>query len=516
MVFDMKAFLLALPMALLISCCHRLPTDYPRKDSTALQNTSGTRLANSFAADFKSHAQVSAFYPLMEGKDALIARIATIRAADKTLDVQYYIWHDDLTGNILLHELMQAADRGVRVRLLLDDLNEAKLNETLTILDSHPNIEVRMSNPLMNRTLRFLDLWRFTQIQRRMHNKALIADNVVAIVGGRNVGDEYFSASKEMNFGDFDVWSAGPVTAEISKEFDLYWNNKIAVPVNILNEDVQVTPAKLTALKDSLKRDFESAKTGDFSYSVLRSDLERNFEAHKLVWYWAPSRAIFDSPKKLDDEKAEQTKSLKQKMNPLLDGAKRELVIVSSYYVPGDAGVQELAEKVAEGVKTTVFTNSLASNDVIGAFAGYRDYRKKLIKAGVALYELKPDANMTGVRKKLIGSGSRTGLHGKFYIKDRKEILIGSMNLDPRSLKYNTEMGIVIDSPELAAKVAGMLESQLPSISYHLTLDKNEALRWVALQKDQQPIVFESEPEVSFWTKLGVETLDLIVPEDLL
>jgi putative cardiolipin synthase len=319
-----------------------------------------------------------------------------------------------------------------------------------------------------------------------------------------------------MNFGDFDVWSAGPVTAEISKEFDLYWNNKIAVPVNILNEDVQVTPAKLTALKASLKSDFESAKTGDFSYSVLRSELERNFETHKLVWYWAPSRAIFDSPKKLDDEKAEQAKPLKQKMNPLLDGAKHELMIVSSYYVPGDAGVQELAEKVAEGVKTTVFTNSLASNDVIGAFAGYRDYRKKLIKAGVALYELKPDANMTGVRKKLIGSGSRTGLHGKFYIKDRKEILIGSMNLDPRSLKYNTEMGIVIASPELAAKVADMLESQLPSISYHLTLDKNEALRWVALQKDQPPIIFESEPEVSFWTKLGVETLDLVVPEDLL
>jgi putative cardiolipin synthase len=510
-------FLLPVLFPFLLAACSKLPENYPREMTTVKTDTADTRLASNFKKDFAAHGKQSAFYPLIEGNDALIARISSVRAADKTLDVQYYIWHDDLSGRVLLHELMLAADRGVRVRLLLDDLNQGKLNEILTILDTHPNLEVRMTNPLANRSLRFLDVLRFEQIQRRMHNKGLIADNLVGIVGGRNVGDEYFTASKDMNFSDFDVWCAGPIVSEFSKQFDLYWNHELSIPIAVLNKDLQKTPSDLANSRESLRRDYENAKASPFAFSLRESDLSRKFYHQELGWYWAEGRAIYDSPKKLDDEQANKAKPLQQKLEPLISGATQELIVVSSYFIPGKDGVQDLIANTAKGVKTVVLTNSLASNDVVGAFAGYMDYRKPLVKGGVELYELKPRAQMEGVRKKIVASsGSRTGLHGKLYIKDRKTILIGSMNLDPRSLKYNSEMGVVIESPALAAKVAENLTRQLPLISYHLVVDKDsDDLRW-HVTENGQPLVFDHEPEVDLWLRVAVQVLDFVLPEKLL
>lgn len=510
-----RALISAILAASLIACA-RLPTNYERHSSEVITDTASTQLAQSFKSDFAKQKDLSGFYPLIEGSDALIARISSIRAAQKSLDVQYYIWHDDLTGHILLNELMLAADRGVRVRLLLDDLNQSKLYELLAVLEAHPNIEIRMTNPLANRFFRFLDVVRFDQIQRRMHNKALVADNILGIIGGRNVGDEYFTASDDMNFSDFDVWCAGPIVSEFSKQFDLYWNNEHSIPISALHQDIDATPEKLQAARKELQEVQQNAKNGPFGFSLKESDLSKKFQAHQLVWYWAKSRAIFDSPKKLDEDKAHANKPLEQKLEPLIEGAKHELIVVSSYYIPGDDGIKEMAANVARGVKTTVLTNSLASNDVVGAFAGYMDYRKPLIQAGVELYELQPKAHMAGVRKRIGSSGARTGLHGKMYIKDRSAILIGSMNLDPRSLKYNSEMGVVIYSPVLAKMMAENLNRDLPTIAYRLTLDKDSGeIRWHTLQ-DGKPVVLESEPEVGFWLKLAVHVLDWILPENLL
>ncbi len=218
----------------------------------------------------------SGFYPLQEGPDAYLARLMSIRKAERSIDSQYYIWHDDLVGKMLMHEILKAADRGVRVRLLLDDLNIGQYQDMLLILDSHPMIEVRMFNPFSYRYTRILDVFRFSQLNRRMHNKSLIADNQVAIIGGRNIGNEYFTASEEENFGDFDVWCFGPVVQESSKSFDLYWNNRLSVPVSILHKRT-LAENELSGLRKSLE---ESEK--EFADSVYAKDLKDSDLEHDL------------------------------------------------------------------------------------------------------------------------------------------------------------------------------------------------------------------------------------------
>lgn len=250
----MRVRLLIFPILIgVLSGCASLPQDVERPFSKALDPDPSTALGRAIARPLAAHPSKSGFYPLDSGFEALIARLASVSVAERSIDLQYYIWHNDVTGRLLMHRIIEAADRGVRVRILLDDLNQGKYEELLAILDSHPQIEVRLANPFAGRNYKILDALRFSTVNKRMHNKVFVVDNQTAIIGGRNIGNEYFAASAEMNFGDFDLWAIGPVVPELSKEFDSYWNSEIAYPVSSLVPHLSVTPIMKQKLRESAK-----------------------------------------------------------------------------------------------------------------------------------------------------------------------------------------------------------------------------------------------------------------------
>ncbi|MEK2644351.1 phospholipase D family protein [Bdellovibrio sp. BCCA] len=493
--------------------CQSVPANYKVSESHALTTTSDTFFGRLLAPSIEANPGKSGFYPLQAGTDAFVARLESVRRAQKSLDVQYYIWHDDLVGKILFYEILAAADRGVRVRLLLDDLHIGQYEELLLVLDSHPFIEVRMFNPFANRSLRFLDVFRFSQINRRMHNKVLIADNQTAIIGGRNIGNEYFTASPDENFGDFDVWCFGPVVKESSQSFDLYWNHRLSVPIKELNKR-EVQGTELASLQNDLKAVAQSEEAKPYLKELAESSLAKSIENRKVHSFWGKAQVFSDSPEKVAGESYKKTSMLNQ-VTALPIKSSKEIFIVSPYFIPGKNGVEYFKKKSKEGVKVTVFTNSLASNDVPLVFAGYKKYRKGLLKVGVEIYEMRP--RISAQKKKFsssLSAGARLGLHGKAYVFDRRVMFVGSMNLDPRSVELNSEMGVLFESPELAQKFVELTLNELPDVAYKVTLNEGK-LQWTT-QEGENQVTVESEPEASVWKSFKAGFLSLFVPESML
>ncbi|MNJ98491.1 putative cardiolipin synthase YbhO [compost metagenome] len=459
------------------------------------------------------HPGESGFYPMNLGPEALVARLRAVRAAEKSLDLQYYIWQDDLVGRILLGEIIKAADRGVRVRLLLDDLHIGPYEDHLVIIDSHPNIEVRMFNPLANRVMRFLDIFRYDEVNRRMHNKSFIADNELAIVGGRNIANEYYSASQEVNFSDFDVSLIGPVVIQLSEQFDLYWNNNLAVPISVLNKK----KVQLQDLRDLQKKfaDFEKAnRDTPYAQSLFATDLNQMLMTQGNPFlYWGLAEAVYDDPEKISGKVTARVPLLSQSFaadHPI----EKDILLVTPYFIPGKEGVEYLRKLRKQGVRVRVLTNSLAANDVTVVFSGYKKYRKDLLRMGVELYELKPRAKPLGSKKRFLGtSGGRMGLHAKIYVLDQTNIFVGSLNLDPRSFNLNSEMGVFINAPSFAEDLDTQLSQNLLSIAYKVDFKKDsDDLKWTTEENDQL-VVVQSEPEVGFWKKFSAVFLSIFVPE---
>ncbi|WP_374077866.1 phospholipase D family protein [Bdellovibrio bacteriovorus] len=494
--------------------CQSVPMNFKAPESYALTETSDTYFGKFLAPSVHANPGKSGFYPLQAGTDAFVARLESVRRAEKSLDVQYYIWHDDLVGKMLFHEILAAADRHVRVRLLLDDLHIGQYQDLLLVLDSHPYIEVRMFNPFTNRSLRILEVFRFSQINRRMHNKVLIADNQTSIIGGRNIGNEYFTASRESNFGDFDVWCFGPVVAESSHAFDLYWNHRLSVPISVLNKR-EVGGGELSHLQSELRDLIKSPEAAMYTKEMFDSNLAKEMRLGKISSFWGKAKVFSDSPEKVAGESYKTTSMLNQ-VTALPIKADKEIFIVSPYFIPGKKGVDYFKRKHQEGVKVTVFTNSLASNDVPLVFAGYKKYRKGLLKAGVEIYEMRP--KVTPKKKKVkasISAGARLGLHGKAYVFDRRVMFVGSMNLDPRSVELNSEMGVLFESPELAQKFVELTSLELPDIAYKVVVDEKGKMEWITHEGEKQVRV-DSEPETSIWKSFEAGFLSLFVPESML
>lgn len=498
--------------------CQSVPRNIPRTESRFDPRTENTRLGRSVQPQVKSHEGETGVYSLLDGTEALVSRIRALSWADRTADLQYYIWHDDLTGRLLLSAVLRAADRGVRVRLLLDDLNLGPYERTLAILDLHPNIEVRLANPFANRIWRFLDLFRFSQINRRMHNKVLIADNQVAIMGGRNIGDEYFAASDSMNFSDFDLWLVGETVTDFSREFDAYWNSEISYPVAALIPDFKATPEDLEDLRRRLRWFDDSVGDTPYAETLKASWDEGKFAPFPPSIAWGKARAIIDSPEKLLEGSEETTpeKSIFRKLAPSVRAARKEILFISPYFVPGRDGVDFYRDLVARGLRVVVLTNSLASSDVSTVFSGYKKYRVDLLKAGVELYELKPTAPDPNLRRKRLGIGSsQSGLHGKSIFFDRRSAFVGSMNLDNRSALINTEMGLLFDDAEYAEGFTSAFYRALPEIAYRLYLTDKNQLRWEAREKGET-VVFEREPETTWWQRFKAGVQAIFVPEHTL
>jgi putative cardiolipin synthase len=505
--------MLCASLALLSSCATKPPASaFDHPVTHALPVSESTALAQALASLEKAHPGQSGFRVLPSGAEALQMRVALARAATKTLDIQYYIANEDTTGKLLLAAALYAADQGVRVRMLVDDLNFKDIDSVMAALNSHPSIEVRVFNPfgsarqgMFKRTKNlFTQLDHFT---RRMHNKAMIADNQAAIVGGRNLGDEYFSASPTLQFRDLDVLAAGPIVHDISASFDTFWNSDEAYPLRVLNKQHFTTKA-LDAMRDELRAHWR-ANAGPYQAKPLNATpLAAQIAQQQLGLTWAPAELSVDSPRKIAAPTDDYTSPPMQRLAELMKGAQHEFLIVSPYFVPHDAGVKALGVLTQRGVHVVVLTNSMAATDAIAVQAGYSPYRVPLLENGVELHEFKP---MPGRPPPDVGgSRSRASLHAKVYVIDRRTLVIGSMNIDPRSAHLNTELALFIHSAPLADEVARLIDRTiLPSVSYGVRLatpDERAYLR--ASGAPVSPLVWTSEESTGSGTYLRTYTLD--------
>ena len=508
----------ALALACLLPACATLPATVQRTPSAAFTSTDDTRLGQALAPELAAHPGRSGILPLIAAQEAFAARVALAHAAERSLDLQYYIWRGDTTGQLLFEAAWEAAERGVRVRLLVDDNNTGGLDATYAALDAHPNIEVRLFNPFANRRFRAGDFaLDFSRVNRRMHNKSFTADNQAAIVGGRNVGDEYYGADLQLGFQDLDVVAVGPVVREVSREFDQYWNSQAAYPVaGLLPRPPPDTAAQLRAQWALLRQQPETQR---YLEAVRQTPLMREVAERRLAFEWADARVVSDPPSKVQAPEGRE----QQLMFPLLKEAmgepRRELDLVSPYFVPGADGTQELAALAGRGVKVRVLTNSLAATDVAAVHAGYARYRKELLAAGTVLYELKPGAaalpRPEEERRRNPGGSSAASLHAKTFAVDRSRVFVGSLNLDPRSVHLNTEMGMVIDSPALAQRLGVEIDQVVPTLAYEVRLPRGGGMEWIERGPEGETR-YRSEPDTSGLRRLWVDFLSLLPIEWLL
>ena len=494
--------------ALALSGCASLPPLDGRTPSTALTETADTTLGKAVRAENRDREDRSGIHALPQGKEAFAARVALARAAERSLDVQYYIWHSDITGFLLLGELWDAAERGVRVRLLVDDNGTKGLDPELAAVDSHPNIEVRIYNPYANRGFKALGyLTHFNRLNHRMHNKSFTADTQLTVVGGRNVGDEYFAAAEATNFVDLDVVAAGRVAGEVAGEFDIYWNSGSAYPA----DRIVGKPAKdgVAALKTRLAAVRASPEAVEYIQAVRETRLVESLLAHDLQFEWSRVELLYDPPGKTLGE-SEKADFLLADLKRVVGQPQRQLDIVSPYFVPGKTGTKTLSAFPQSGVKLRIVTNSLAATDVDAVHAGYSKRRKALLHAGTRLYELKPNAvRATAVsagHPKRDAAGSSAGLHGKTFSVDRSRVFIGSFNLDQRSANLNTEMGVMIEDPRLADAVSGWVDRAPQTEAYEVILTQNGELEWVE-STGQGEIRYQTEPRVGWFKRLFVKIL---------
>ena len=373
--------------ASLLGGCSTLPSPENRSTSTALLNTDTTQLGRAISPLVDAHPGRSGIYPLPDARDAFAARVLLAQAAERTLDALYYIWRKDMTGTLLFEALHAAADRGVRVRLLLDDNRTSGLDTTLAALDSHPNIEVRLFNPFVIRKPRVIGfLTDFSRANRRMHNKSFTADNQATIIGGRNVGDEYFDATEGFLFVDLDVMAVGPVVKDVSKDFDRYWASESSYPADrLLPPADPALIAELASAASLIERDPAAAAYMD---ALRNFPFVRELIEGRLALEWAPTRMVSDDPAK-GLGLAEPEALLPQKLEDIIGEPAAEVALVSAYFVPAAAGTDAFAALAERGMNVTVLTNSLEATDVAQVHAGYAKRCKSLLEAGITLYELR-------------------------------------------------------------------------------------------------------------------------------
>lgn len=511
----------ALVLMLALSACGGLPKGGGQPPSTTWKDTRGTSLAKATQPLLAAHPGQSGMHALADARDAFAARIALADAAQRSLDVQYYIWHTDMASSVLIERLLRAADRGVRVRLLLDDIGTMPSDDALLAIDAHPNIEVRMFNPVALRSLRLLGMVAdFARINRRMHNKSFVADGRVAIVGGRNIGDEYYGASAGANFADLDLAVIGPVVNEASDAFDLYWNHATAVPITKLSRQ-NTTPEQYAAKRAALGGRNAAAEQSAYADSVRQSEFARQLRNRAMTYSWGRAWIVNDHPDKALTSSARSETHLAPQLRDVVDGTKRELFLVSPYFVPGKEGVALLAGVRQRGARVVVITNSLASTDGVPVHSGYKRYRKALLKAGVELYEIKPTADSARERRSggslgLGGAGGSGGasLHAKTFAFDRRLGFVGSYNLDPRSNRLNTEMGVLFDCPELAKRLPETAGRNLDQTAYRVQLERNRLI-WVTREGDRE-VRHTSEPGAGFSKRFKAMVLGWLPIEGLL
>lgn len=500
----MRLMLSAL-LLFILNGCAMLPDNAGRQATHAMAPVEDSPFYRLWRSAPGHDRKQSGFLLLDNGLDAFAARIALIRQVRRSIDMQYYLIHDDHAGMAMMQALLAAADRGVRIRILVDDINGGRRDSVLATLARHPDIQVRVFNPFGRNTGR---LWQYVtglgRQTRRAHNKSFTVDGIATIVGGRNIGDEYFERDPHLAFQDMDVLAIGPVAARVARSFDRYWNHRLSYPIGLLVERVPDQKA-LHRLRAHLAREVDAGYAARLRASRFVTGLRKG----TLKLRWARAEVFADSPEKLLHRTGDMRGTLIESLLPALASARRELIIVSPYFVPGKAGLAFFRRLRARGVKVRVLTNSLASTDVTIVHAGYARYRQALLRMGVELWEL--NRVLQGPRKGVrrgFARQSRFSLHAKLFVIDRKTLFVGSLNLDPRSVVQNTEIGLLIHSSELARQVAEAFDREVPQVAFRLQLAHDSTFQVPLLlwkgRENGHDAIWDSEPHAGLWRQLEV------------
>jgi phosphatidylserine/phosphatidylglycerophosphate/cardiolipin synthase-like enzyme len=491
----------------LISGCVGLPRHVEKSRSEALPNPEATTLGALVAAEAEGHRHLSGIRVLSSGEEVLADLIALADHAERTLDIQYYIIHQDDSARLLLHHLRLAAERGVRVRLLVDDLNTAGEDRRFLHLSEHTNVEVRVFNPFPGG--RFATWTRFVasagdipRINHRMHNKLFVADNALAITGGRNIGDQYFTRDPLSNFIDLDVVAAGPIVPELSASFDAFWNSKYAYPIASVATPVEAEPASATPLEAEISQN--------------ANWLGQELETGVVPLAWVPATVLADRPAKIASESSpEEEETIANNLSALMRSAKDELIVMSAYFVPGKDGMDMMRDLVSKGVSIRILTNSLASTDSPLVHTGYSRYRAPLLKLGIELSEVRPKLGQKRARFHPFRS-SNASLHAKALVIDQRTVFIGSMNMDARSAHTNSELGLVIRSAEIARQVTSLLDDISADGSYRLQLvEHSDKIEWISGEAGSEKTWY-TDPETTRLQRLSLKLLAPFAPEELL
>ncbi|HET8817804.1 MAG TPA: phospholipase D family protein [Pseudidiomarina sp.] len=456
-----------------------------------------------------AHPDTTGIYLLDDGKDAFAARMLLAQQAEHTLDVQYYVWRHDRTGTLLFEAIHAAAERGVRVRLLLDDHNTAGMDPLLIGLESHPNIDVRLFNPLRIRWPRALNYFtNFTRANRRMHNKAFIADGSVLITGGRNIGDEYFGAADAMLFADLDALMVGQAVQAVHDEFEAYWRSPATMSVR--NLFTLRKPEHLDELSRRAKLVEADPAAQNYVQAIQRLPLLHDLLNRRVEFTWAHVEVVSDDPAK-GLGNVHGSDLLSNQLQTAIGIPKHQLTLVSPYFVPTLAGFNELQKLAHAGVEITILTNSLEATDVAIVHAGYAKWRRGLMRAGIRLFELQRQTKLSPrerrkERRERLKGKERIGhaassLHAKTFTVDESRVFIGSFNFDPRSMQLNTELGIVIHSSVLAQRIHRRFHDEVARYAYELKLDGNK-LQWLEFLGDST-MIHTRDPGATIWRRLS-------------
>ena len=457
------------------------------------------------------HPELSGYHPIVTGANAFASRSILTDMATRSIDAQYYIWHDDQAGQLMLKDLWEAAERGVIVRLLLDDFNNsAQFDQHLLRFATHPNIAVRIVNPLMHRKFQALNyVTGLPRINRRMHNKSMIFDKQITIIGGRNIGNEYLSNDQNSQFADLDVLLIGKVVADIDNSFSSYWSAPISFDIQTLASlDKNATTDFLTGLdklNDDEKNNTQSS-LAVYQAAIEDSSIDIDLINKQVPFRWTDMQFLSDDVGKLTKSVPTNT-NLVQQLRLLLGTPSKELTIISSYFVPTKDGVNTLVQLAESGVDIKILTNSFDATDVTAVHSGYSQWRPKMLRAGIKIYELKSTASEEKRDNKLwkARSQSSTSLHAKTFAIDDHQVFIGSYNVDPRSANINTEMGVIINDDELAQQLHEALSDDLLGQAYEVKLLDNGQLQWHTLENGEN-IIYDAEPRVDFtdhiWLKI--------------
>ncbi len=515
----LKRVLLVLLSLVFLDGCANLPDNSTRTSSKTIPDGFTTSLGKAFSQILKQHPDKSGVFMLRSGRDAFVGRSVLARQAERSIDVQYYMFHQDTVSRLLIKELVEAADRGVRIRFLLDDMYGGEADDVWLALDSHPSFEVRLFNPFVrghSKNLQFIT--RLKTVNHRMHSKTFTVDNQATVVGGRNIGDEYFSADPNLAFSDRDVMAIGPVVADVSDEFDEYWNSHNAFPITTLQPEIE--SMGMETLRQELAGLAEQEAAVAYVEALENSALAKAMMNHTAQFSIAEAVVIHDSSEKLTKGEDWKAELLISTLAPYIQKSTKEFILVSPYFVPSQKGVDGLCELSGNGVDVRVLTNSLVSNDVAAVHMGYIRHRKELLKCGVHLYEFNEQ-----IKKKVgkvftwLPGLSKSSLHAKTMSMDGKVMFVGSFNFDQRSLNINNEIGILFHHPGIVSESSRHFHDNIEKVAFRVELVKDEegleTMRWTGTE-DGKEVVFYSEPYASFWKRLKVNLMRILPVDSML